>query len=215
MTLREFLEYVSKWLKVIGDVFAKYPLAAAIVTIAAVWVFLLLIKHYELSDLKSIEVKDWAKVALILSCVLVGWLILVPLVGLVLDSVVVLGQFVTWLYSRYEKQPLFVITVTGIAITIGSFWVYHPRWRDASPERSMRVLATSAVWLALILIGVPVLEVFNPSQATVKKAASAALNATYRAQAQATKHNNLTTNVRHLITTSSSFEAKAKQTVAV
>jgi hypothetical protein len=154
MTMHDFLDFFSKWLHAIGEVFGKYPLAGAIITIGAVALFLWAMKEY--------KVADWTKRALLLTCVLIAWLVCVPLLGLVLDLLGEVWTLIKLLYGQYYDQPFFVLVVTGVAIVAGSIWVFLPLLRSHRPGRWVRVIVIVLAWLATTLLGVPIMNKLYP-----------------------------------------------------
>lgn len=152
--MKDFVNFAAKWADAISEVFGKYPLAGAVVTLGALvlgaWLH------------KEMEIDTWTKRALLFLGVLVVWLICVPLLGLLIDAVVALGGFTRFIYDRYNDQPFFVLIVTGICIPAGLAWVYLPWFRDRRPKRWVRAGIVAVIWITLILLGVPIMNQLYP-----------------------------------------------------
>jgi hypothetical protein len=151
-----FLAFAQAWAKLVGEVFSQYPLAAAIVTLIAVALFLL----FERTSASS----GWPELTLRFFLALVAWAILVPILGTVLailtwlgekaeQTLSGLGQLVRFLYGDYVAQPIPVLILFSVSV-IG-FFVWN-RWRPHLPVAWVKALLCAAAFILLVAVGVPI-----------------------------------------------------------
>ena len=148
-----FIEFIGKWADTIGKVFGEFPIAAAIVTLAAALAFFAFVKW---------PIQDWMHATLVFFGVFICWLICVPLLGWVFRAVGFLSAASAFMYERYERQPLVFLATTALALVGGLIWVYAlPR---RGPPRIQKILAIAGCWLLGILLLVPIFDVFAPTK---------------------------------------------------
>src|SRR5205085_10173597 len=99
------IDFFVKWVALISEMFKKYPLPAAVVTLAAVLVFMALQRERNPN-------KDNQTSVIHAFLVLLGWAIIVPIIGTILNIVVWIAKALlsalTFLYTSYQRHPLFV-----------------------------------------------------------------------------------------------------------
>src|SRR5437763_152124 len=110
--------FLGGWKDLIVAVFKEYPLAAAIMTAVAIGAFLFL-EHERNSEAEPATVKH-------AGLVLLGWLIVVPIVGFTLKVLGVgigLGSStVQFVYGLYKQQPVFCLSMLAIAVIAYFVW---------------------------------------------------------------------------------------------
>lgn len=152
-----FIDFVGKWADAIGKVFGEFPVAAAIMTLVAVVVFANSVKW---------PITDWQSAALTFFCVLLGWLICVPILGWVFRAIGWVASIGAFFYERYERQPILFIVLTLLATASGAVWIFAFRSRGPSVNMKMGIVAAS--WFIGILILVPVFDFFKTSNTKQK-----------------------------------------------
>lgn len=159
-----FIGFVKTWAGAIGDLFSKYPLAAALVTIAAIAAFLILQK-------KKYAI-DWSSTTLNFFIVLVGWLIAVPIIGFFIDVVIkissattgvvgFIGRSLRFLYVKYEQQPICVLII--LILSIASYILWPRILPKKDPGRSIRIIVVVLAFVILTAISVPIVNLFSSS----------------------------------------------------
>src|SRR2546421_415868 len=127
------IDFFVKWAALISEMFKKYPLPAAVVTLAAVLVFVQLQKERNPN-------KDNKTSVINAFLVLLGWAIIVPIIGTILDVVVWIAKALlsalSFLYGAYQKHPLFVLGAVVTAVIAYLIWEWRvkprqPFWRAA------------------------------------------------------------------------------------
>src|SRR5215213_9805530 len=102
--------FLKDWATLIGEVFAKYSLAAALLTAIAVGVFVILEKHRN-------EARETQTSVIHAFVTLLGWLIAVPVLGFLFDAAakileiamaVVAAAYLAlkFFYGKFEQQPI-------------------------------------------------------------------------------------------------------------
>jgi hypothetical protein len=149
--MTDFLEFVKAWAKLIASVVSEYPLAAAIVTLVGVMVFLQLQQKWG---------TDWPARTFNFFVVLIGWSIVTPVLGFILKALGFAGSGMAFVYERYSKQPIAALAIVLMASLAYFVW----RWRrPGRPSRFTKGLVCTAIGLVTLAVAAPVLEVFNPS----------------------------------------------------
>ena len=147
--MQAFLEFVGKWIDLIVEFFGNYPLVAAIITVIAVGVYILL--------WKKLHIDTWTMHTLLFLCVILGWAVAIPILGSLVIVIEFIGKGIAWIYKKYESHPIFCISVTGIMSASGTVWYLLPkRWK---PMRFIRIVITLLIWFLLIALIVPVLDI--------------------------------------------------------
>lgn len=151
---------ISTWKDLIIKVFGQYPLPGALVTLLAIGAFF----HLEQKERPG-------KAPTNILIVLLGWSILVPLVGLALtmlgkiwdfiEAVVpiitkVLGSF----YAIYDKHPYLVLSLCGVAII--AYFVWLRWWPKVLPSTPLRVLTLAATTVITAHIASPIANALSP-----------------------------------------------------
>ena len=154
---------ITRWKDLITKVFSEYPLAAALMTLAAVGAF------YALE--KSLRPKQAATNILI---VLLSWAVAVPILG---GGLWVIGQVwdvvkaiapaltkaLTSLFGIYEKHPLLVLALITIAVVIYFAWKrFRPK---VLPSRGLRVVFLATLVLVVSHVASPIADMFTPKTA--------------------------------------------------
>jgi len=167
-------EFLNAWRELIAKLIGEYPLAAALVTIVALGVLYALQTEWRRGQLKSN-----------LLIVLLGWLILVPIVGLVMTVLgkvwgfmegvapivtTILGSF----YHIYEHHPYLVLII--LVLGVASFFVWS-RWWPRRPEfiqnRYLRILCVVVAIVIVVHIASPIADVVSPPRTAISQPASA------------------------------------------
>lgn len=167
-------EFLNAWRELITKVFGEYPLAAAIVTLLAVVLFF---------ELQTEWRRERTKSNILL--VFVGWLIAVPIVGLVMTvlgkvwgfietTVPIVGEILGSFYHIYEHHPYMVLIILALGI-IGYFVWNH--WWPARPQflqnRVLKVLCVVAAIVIAAHIAGPIADLVHPQAAVTAQPASA------------------------------------------
>jgi uncharacterized membrane protein len=156
-----FIDFIGKWSDAIGKVFGEFPIAAAIMTLVAVLVFVRLIKW---------PITDWQSAALNFFCVLLGWLICVPILGWFFIFLRWIGATGAFFYERYERQPVLFIVLTLLAVVGGAVWILV--FRRRGPSANMKIGIVVAGWFIGILLLVPLFDAFKPSNTKQKSSST-------------------------------------------
>lgn len=168
------VDFIASWKDLIVKVFGEHPLAAALVTLVAVAVFVALDRGPRKGKRPST-----------LLMTLGGWAVAVPILGFVMTVLGKLWAFVEKavpflagilgsVYKIYEKHPLIVLVLICAGV-IGFFvWKW---WRpNFWPNRGVRVVAlAAAVVLAVHIVG-PIADLL-PSEARLSDGANAPASA--------------------------------------
>jgi MFS superfamily sulfate permease-like transporter len=149
------IEFLKDWVHLIGDVFGKYPLAAALVTILGVGVFVLLERQRNTSHDTTISVIH----AFI---TLIGWLISVPLLGVIFNTgskaATLFISGVQFFYSRYEQQPIVVLVLLALSLLAYVIW----EWRSRPRQPMFRGLIAMVAFFIAVALTVPIFNIFLP-----------------------------------------------------
>ena len=150
---------ITGWKDLITKVFGAYPLAAALMTLAAVGAFYALEKNF--------RPKQAATNILI---VLLGWAVAVPILGGVLwilgqawDVVTAvtpaLAKALASLFGIYERHPLLVLVLIAVAIALYFIWMrFRP---NILPSRLLRMLVLAALVLVASHVASPIADMFK------------------------------------------------------
>lgn len=158
------VDFVVSWKDLITKVFGEYPLAAAIFTLAAVGVFF------------GLE-REWrkGKTPTNLMAVFIGWAIVVPIGGWVLSilgkvwsviesTVPIITTVIGSLYRIYEKHPIVVLSIMGVALVAYPIW----KWRFAKflPNRALRISLLVVGVIVATHIASPIADLFSPLESS-------------------------------------------------
>jgi hypothetical protein len=161
-----FLEFVKAWAKLIGDVFGQYPFAAAIITLLVFAAFYAYERHA-----KS---ENWPTLTFRFLIALIGWAILVPILGWIFNRIEEvwslvkfvasgLASFGLFLYQAYATHPILVLVLAAISTV--AFVVWH-RLRPMSPSWPLKAIACIAMFAVGVAITKPIANLFAPSSVT-------------------------------------------------
>lgn len=155
------VDFIMSWKDLITKVFGEYPLAAAVVTLLTIAVYLGLDR-------------EWRKGKALTNLMLVlgGWAVLVPIVGWGLSifgkiwsvfeatAPVVTAMFGS-LYRIYEKHPFLVLSISMLAFLGYFLW----KWRFAKvlPIRAARVIVLFVVVIVAAHITSPIADIIVPT----------------------------------------------------
>ena len=153
---------IVAWKDLITKVFGQYPLAAALVTLAAIGLYFYLQE-------KERPGKGPTNILIVLFV----WAIAVPILGFILTILGKVWDFVEAvapaiakalgsLYSIYDKHPILVLVLITIAILTYFAW---KQWRPSLlPSRSLRIIALIVAVVVAAHITNPVANILTPSQ---------------------------------------------------
>jgi hypothetical protein len=152
-------DVILLWKDLIIKIFSEYPLAGAIVTLAAVGAFWVL----EHSWRKS---KTTTNVLL----VLLAWAIAVPVLGLGIVilanvwgflevTVPIVKDVVTSLYAIYEKHPVLFLIICSLGFPAYFAWKW--RFADTFPRPRLRKVAVGAVVVLALYFAGPIAGLFD------------------------------------------------------
>ena len=149
------IEFLKVWAHLIGDVFGKYPLAAALVTVVAVGAFVLLERQRNTPHDTTISVIH----AFI---ILIGWLISVPLLGFIFNTGSTTAAFfisgIQFFYSMYNQQPIVVLVLLVLSLLGYGIW----EWRSRPRQPIFRGLIAITILFIAIALTVPIFNIFLP-----------------------------------------------------
>ncbi|MBD3671437.1 MAG: hypothetical protein HUJ29_11765 [Gammaproteobacteria bacterium] len=128
-------DFVTVWADMIGGVFADYLLAAVLVTLVSMFVYLY---HYSQSGRHRLKTVLY---------VLLGWAIAVPLLGWLLKLLGTVFDIWVWLFELIATFPL-MISAT-ILVSMGLYWAWG-RLPANPPSQALR--AVTLVLLAIFFI---------------------------------------------------------------
>jgi hypothetical protein len=160
--LSAILTFFKDWLSLIIKLWANHPVVGSIVTLMAiVWLWF--------TEKTTNPEGDEEKRRTHVFVAIVGWLIVVPILGFFSDAVQkvvevtwavisALWHVITWLYDRFVERTEFVLVVFAIAVLTYIVWelVLKPRrpyWRAAF---------VTIAFLLVVAIGVPIANQFWP-----------------------------------------------------
>lgn len=158
MTMDSVMSVINTWKDLIIDVFGKYPLAGALVTLVAVgaWVYL-----------EKIRPRKRVSNTLL---ILLGWAIAVPILGAALWLLGEIWSFIkavigpaadvlASLFSIYDKHPFLVLILVIIAIGVYFGW---KRWKpNLLPSRLLRVVILTVAVTVFAHIMSPIVGIFT------------------------------------------------------
>jgi len=159
------------WISQFTKAFTEHTLGAAVITIAAIGIFIVLIKEYRtFGVLKNAGI------------ILVGWVLAITLLPLGMsrgaDAVATLDttlpiayRFAGYLYGIYERHPLMVLVIVGVGTTaffLRQSWPFRLAWW---PVRMVCTLLAVAV---LVHVSAPIADLIEPPVAAAPAAATAA-----------------------------------------
>jgi len=162
--MTNIIEFLNAWRELITKVFGEYPLAGALVTILAIGIFFWLQGEWRRGQTKSN-----------LLLVLLGWVILVPIVGFVMtvlskvwDFLAATLPFVTEIvgsfYRIYQHHPYMVLILMTSGIIVFYAW---NRWWPGRPHfmqnRYLRILCLCVGIVIVAHVLSPVVDLFNPT----------------------------------------------------
>lgn len=150
------INFFLKWIDLISGVFVEHTLAAALMTLVGVGVFI----HLE----KGNRFRDTIQAVKNAFLVLIGWAITVPILGWLLDIIGgVLGvilNLILFLYAKFDKQPILVICLAIICAVAPIAWAKIKRIR--TPSLPVRITASVILFLVLTALLVPIFNLFTP-----------------------------------------------------
>jgi len=160
-------EFLNAWRELIMKVFGEYPLAGALITLLAIGMFYGLQTEWRRGRMKSN-----------LLLVFVGWLILVPILGLTMTvlskvwefieaAVPILGTILSSSYHIYEHHPYLVLII--LVIGIAGYFIWN-RWWPRRPEflqnRYLKILCVVVAIVVVVHIASPIANLFSPPGAS-------------------------------------------------
>ena len=150
------------WVSQFTKAFTEHTLGAAVITIAAIGIFIVLVKEYRpFGVLKNAGI------------VVVAWLLAITLLPLGMsrgaDAVATLDttlpiayRFASYLYGIYERHPLMVLVIVGVGTTVfflRQSWPFRLAWW---PVRAVCTLLGVAV---LVHVSAPIADLIEPAPA--------------------------------------------------
>ncbi len=160
--MNSIYHFVMAWKDLIIKVSGDHPLAAAIVTILVVGMFFVLEKSWRPGKRPSN-----------LLILLAGWSIAVPVLGLLLDALGKIWEFleaalsilirlVDSSYHIYAHHPFLVLGLVAAALLSYFAW---KRWRpQILPNRLTRVVALATATVVAAHILAPIADIVSPSR---------------------------------------------------
>lgn len=150
------INFFLKWIDLISGVFVEHTLAAALMTLVGVGAFI----HLE----KGNRFRDTTQAVKNSFLVLIGWAITVPILGWLLDILrSVLGvslNIISFLYEKFEQQPILVICLAVICAVAPIAWTKIKRIR--TPSLPVHIAASVILTLVLTALLVPIFNLFTP-----------------------------------------------------
>ncbi|HZE11155.1 MAG TPA: hypothetical protein VE034_06190 [Burkholderiales bacterium] len=158
--MSSIVDFIVFWKNLITGVFVDHTLAAALVTIVAIAVFLFLDK----------EVRK-GKRPTNLMIVLVGWVILVPIVGMVMTVLAKIWAFfekvipmvtdvLSSFYKIYERHPLLVLILILLGFVTYFLWAkFRP---GVLPNRTLRIAGVVVAVVVAAHIASPLANLVAP-----------------------------------------------------
>jgi hypothetical protein len=143
--------------------FTDYPLAAALVTLLGVGVFLLLQQEWRKGQTKSN-----------FFIVLLGWLVLVPILGFavtilgkvwaVIEAAVIwFGEVLGSVGQVYQRHPYMVLTIVGLGTLYYISWSWWPRWPRVIKSRLLKLLFVLLAAIVALELASPLADLISPS----------------------------------------------------
>ena len=165
-------QLLNLWRELIAKFFSDYPLAAALVTLLAIGVFLLL-------------QSEWRKGKLLSNLLLVflGWLVLVPILGF---AVTVLGKVwaffettVPWFAQVlgstnhvYQRHPYLVLIIVGLGLAYYISWIWWPKRPRLIRGRYLKLLFVFVAIVIAVQIASPLADLIKPHATPTPQAGS-------------------------------------------
>lgn len=164
--MNSIVDFISGWKDLITKVYGEHTLTAALLTIVAVAVFVLL-------DRKVRKGKRPTN----LMIVLVGWAVAVPIVGFIMTIFGKIWAFIEAVapmvasalgsfYRIYERHPLLIAVLLAIGV------VAYVLWRklrpNLLPSKTLRIIALTAIVFVVAHIASPVADWLTPSGSEAK-----------------------------------------------
>jgi MFS family permease len=160
--MAEFLEFVKAWAKLISELFAKYPIAGALITLLVVVLFYI----YEEENGPT----DWSKRSAHFLVALLGWAIAVPIIGWIFNRieeiwnairivVSALVKFALFVYQRYEHHPILVLALAAASAVIFLVWGFLKRDRR---HPAVKAIACLALFCVGVIVASPIADLFTP-----------------------------------------------------
>jgi hypothetical protein len=187
--METILRLMTSWQNLVTKAFTEHTLAAAVITIAAVGIFILLQHEYRRGQLLTNA-----------GFVLLGWIVAVTVIPLGMiaagkgwatlgAAAPVVSTISEYLYGIYERHPLLVLVIVGVASTsyfLKQSWPYQISW---GPVRA--ACTVLGIVLAVHVAG-PIADLVDadPAAAPPKKLAAPKMPAK-EAAAQAIKSGDL------------------------
>jgi hypothetical protein len=156
------LSVIGKWRELVAALFGDYPLAAALLTLAALGLFF----HLQ----KTMRRGRTATNALI---ALLAWAVAVPILGTVLTILSKAWEFVEAvvpalarvsgsLYGIYSRHPILVAVLVLLAVV--AYFVWGRWWPRFWPNRTLRIAALVAGVILAAHIASPIADLFTPTE---------------------------------------------------
>jgi hypothetical protein len=187
--MQTVLWLMTSWQNLVTKAFTEHTLAAAVITIAAVGILILLQHEYRRGQLLTNA-----------GLVLLGWIVTITVIPLAMIAAAkgwatlgaaapVVSTISEYLYGIYERHPLLVLVIVGIATTsyfLKQSWPYRISWGP------VRAVCTVLGIVLLVHIAGPIADLVDadPAAAAPKKLAAPKMPAK-EAVAQAIKSGDL------------------------
>jgi len=159
------------WVSQFTKAFTEHTLGAAVITIAAIGIFIVLHKEYRpFGLLTSVGV------------VLLAWLVAITLLPLGMSSgaaaiatldttLPMASRFASYFYAIYDRHPLMVLVIVGVGTTmffLRQSWPFRLAWWP------VRAVCTLLAVAALVHVSAPIADLIEPPVAAAPAAATAA-----------------------------------------
>jgi hypothetical protein len=162
--------FLGEWKDLITKLYTEYPLAAALITLAAVIGFV----FFERSERGT-----WPPPALHMIIAFVGWLVLVPIVGFLFAVIFKIGSILaaagsfgwgvlSFTFGVYQVHPLFVIILAALAAAVWGIW----HWRRPSGisfNWQTKAVICCVGFIVAVGLGAPIINLYSPPPATVSE----------------------------------------------
>jgi hypothetical protein len=148
--MQPVVNFVSGWSSLISGLFADHPLVGALVTLAAVGVFVYLEKENRSRDRTQTLVNSFL--------VVLSWAIVVPIAGWVFDLLGWTASGVSFIYHLYASQPVVVIVI--LLLSIAAYFLLGFVKRPNAPGPVIRAIVASGLFIILSALVVPIFMYF-------------------------------------------------------
>jgi hypothetical protein len=166
------LRVASWWVSQVTKAFTEHTLGAAVITIAAMGIFIVLHKEYRPFGLLTNA-----------GVVLLGWLIAITALPFAMSSgaagvatldttLPVASRIAGYFYGIYERHPIMVLVITGIGST---FYFLRQSWPFRLSWWPVRAACTILGVVALVHVSAPIADLIEPPQAVAAPAAAPAI----------------------------------------